>query len=172
MGERDSIQIRRHRRQLEKILKADRSRCRRVLAALAFIDGKKVADIVDFLKVSRQVVYKWLKMPIGDLIGNETDNCRGRPSKWTVQIDELLEQALKHFPHQLGMPATNWTIPLLCSYVFKNTGEIFSEATLRRRLHADDFQWKRPRIRLKPDPKKEKKRGEFDFSSENCPQEA
>ncbi len=45
----------------------------------------------------------------------------------------------------MGYSATTWTAPLLASYCAERFDCTLSPRTLRRRLHAWGYRWKRPR---------------------------
>ncbi|HEX8569023.1 MAG TPA: winged helix-turn-helix domain-containing protein, partial [Caulobacteraceae bacterium] len=53
--------------------------------------------------------------------------------------------ALARDPRGCGYQATSWTVPLLRQYLQHRHGIAISARTLRRRLHAADYRWKRPR---------------------------
>ena len=48
-------------------------------------------------------------------------------------------------PRGCGYQATSWTVPLLRQYLQQRHGIAISTRTLRRRLHAANYRWKRPR---------------------------
>src|SRR5947209_12090212 len=56
-----------------------------------------------------------------------------------------------------GFPSVGWTVPLLQQALEIATEQRLSQDTLRRALHQRDYQWKRPRYDLEPDPEREKK---------------
>ena len=66
---------------------------------------------------------------------------------------------LSHDPLALGYAATNWTVPLLAAHL-RGQGCPISPRTLRRRLHAAGFRWKRPRcVFTEPAPHVAQKKG-------------
>ncbi|HEY0437117.1 MAG TPA: helix-turn-helix domain-containing protein, partial [Phenylobacterium sp.] len=81
----------------------------------------------------------------------------GRPSLWTETLEQLLQEGLRHRPDDLGYPGWNWTVPLLGTYLYDETGCRLSADTLRRRLRRLGYVWKRSRYVLPPDPQREKK---------------
>jgi len=70
--------------------------------------------------------------------------------------------ALAQAPRELGYPANAWNVPLLQAFlsVYHPEQEV-STATLRRRLKAAGYVWKRFRYVLAPDPEEEKKTPDF-----------
>jgi hypothetical protein len=57
-------------------------------------------------------------------------------------------------PDHFGYQATGWTVPLLQSHLAHWDLTDFSDASLRRQLHALGYVWKRPRYVLAPDPRR------------------
>ena len=60
-------------------------------------------------------------------------------------LHACLAVALARDPRGCGYQATSWTVPLLRQYLQQRHGIAISARTLRRRLHAADYRWKRPR---------------------------
>jgi transposase len=58
--------------------------------------------------------------------------------------DNKLRHLLTSDPCQFGYDANTWTVPLLATYL-RTQGLVVSARTLRRRIHAARFRWKRPR---------------------------
>lgn len=153
-------------RKLRQILSVsnDIDEYRRILALLAVHERRPVSDIAAFLHVTRQTVYNWMDLSAEDLLApSDKPETRGRPPKWTKEIDQLLEAAFNHRPREFGYSAANWTVPLVITHVFNQTGRRFSRTTTRRRLRMHRFGWKRPRYSLAEDPHLEKKE---DFTQE------
>ena len=68
----------------------------------------------------------------------------GRPRTATALTDDPLRYLLASDPRQFGYESTTWTVPLLTTHLHAQ-GLAVSARTLRRRLHAARFRWKRPR---------------------------
>jgi transposase len=123
----------------------------RTLTLLEIANGRPVADVARSLRVSREAVYRWVKL--------YTENRHpaslfdrpvpGRPSFWSDEMQVLLRDALVQSPDALGYLAVNWTVPLLREHLEKEGGCKLSSATVRRQLHRLDYAWKRPRHALR-----------------------
>jgi hypothetical protein len=83
---------------------------------------------------------------------------QGRPPNWSEDLESLVAGALAQPPCELGYPSNTWTVPLLQAFlaVYHPEQEV-STATLRRRMKAAGYVWKRFRYVLAPDPEEEKK---------------
>ena len=68
----------------------------------------------------------------------------GRPRAAAALTDDKLRQLLTSDPGRFGYAATTWTVPLLAAHL-RAQGLALSARTLRRRIHAARFRWKRPR---------------------------
>lgn len=141
---------------------------RRTLAVLEVSRGTPVAQVADQLLVSRQSVYHWL-----DAYGQtrqpsalEDDVRTGRPSVWCEGTQRRLRMLLQYSPDMFGYFDVSWTVPRLQEQLRHETGEVFSEDTIRRQLKQLGYAWKRSRYVLEPDPEKEKKTAD---SAENQP---
>jgi len=69
----------------------------------------------------------------------------GRPPAASSLTAELLLEALRKAPHEVGYAAHGWTVALLAAHLRRTFGIKVSERTLRRRMHALRLRWKRPR---------------------------
>lgn len=156
-------------RQRERLLQAWRTaaeaRLYRRLHALVQIDrGKPVSHVAKELEVSRVTVHRWLRrfLDSRDPWDVSDRSGRGRPCRWTAELQALVEQALQAPPSQAGHLSTHWTLPLVQEHLLQRSGQRLSLSTLRRHLHGLDFAYKRPRHRLQPDPEYRKKTGPTD----------
>ena len=61
-----------------------------------------------------------------------------------VLTDKKFRQLLTSDPCRFGYDANTWTVPLLATYLHTQ-GIVISARTLRRRIRAARFRWKRPR---------------------------
>lgn len=156
-----NLHLRRLRSVLKKVFSdSDRNK---ILAAIGIQEGRTVTEIAHFFQVSRQSIYTWLGTPEQYFLDPNTRplDLRGRPSRWTKEMDRLLEKCLRKRPFDFGMSALNWTIPVLITYFFNETGYKFSISTFHRKLHAHRLAWKRPRYSLLQDPELLKKSDAF-----------
>jgi transposase len=149
------------RRQLRKQLQhPDRARpYRRALAILEVGGGRPIAAVADLLGVTRQSVYNWVAA-YGRSPGPQALADRygvGRPSRWTEQLQALLQAAVRLPPGDLGYVAMNWTVPLLRDYLGRVGGQQLSDDTIRRQLDRLGYVWKRFRYLLPADPERDKK---------------
>jgi len=151
----------RERRRLRiKLRQASDARTyRRVLAMLEYDRGEPVSAIAELLNVSRQSVYAWIArfQERGGAAGMSTAPRSGRPARAGKTFDVLLRTLLMLSPERFGYHATHWTVRLMRDQLWRDTGEKFSDDTIRRGLHRLGFVWKRPRYVLEPDPEREKK---------------
>ena len=69
----------------------------------------------------------------------------GRPRQGSRLTPRRLAAVLARDPRRCGYRATSWTVPLLAHYLAAHESIAISARTLRRRLHAADYRWKRPR---------------------------
>ena len=85
----------------------------------------------------------------------------GRPRVASEQLAaEQLLALLRTDPRTLGYAATGWTAPLLAAHLRRSGMGPLSVWTLRRRLHAADFAWKRPRYAFaQKEPHRAQKKG-------------
>lgn len=149
------------RRRLERQLHetTDARIYRRTLAVLEYNRGRSVRDIGSSLAMSARSVYNWIDAyaKCHDPGALHDDARPGRPSLWTEERQALLTTLLNTVPDQLGLPAVNWTVPLLQEQIEQATGQKLSAETIRRQLRRERMVWKRPRYILDPDPERYKK---------------
>jgi transposase len=149
------------RRQLRKLLQQTRDvrLYRRLLAVLECDRGTPIGKVAELLGVSRQSVHNWIVRfrERGDAAELRDAPHSGRPARADDAFDLLLRTLLLLSPESFGYHATHWTVRLLRDQVRQNTGEDYSDDTIRRGLHRLGYVWKRPRYVLMPDPEREKK---------------
>lgn len=143
---------RQERRRLEKQLKTapDVRVYRRTLAVLEFDYGKPVADIARMLHMTREAVYRWLRVYAAARHPSAlSDGPRaGRPTFWSEEEQAILQEALNHSPDEWDYKAVNWTVSLLREHIERESGRKPSDATVRRQLHRLKYVWKRSRHEL------------------------
>lgn len=132
---------------LRALAQAGEARLYRRLRAVAEIaEGESVAPGASHARVERSTVHRWVKRyfaernPLALVDGGRS----GRPRTATALTDDKLRHLLASDPRQFGYESTTWTVPLLTTHLHAQ-GLAVSARTLRRRLHAARFRWKRPR---------------------------
>jgi transposase len=120
---------------------------RRVPAVLRAAEGYSVAPAACWAGVERVSVYRWVAIyHLHHTVEDLDDQPRtGRPRENPDLDADLLAEVLQQDPRTLGYPATTWTVPRLQAYFQEEPGCRLSSDTLRRRLQAYGWRWKRPR---------------------------
>jgi len=136
------------RRRLERALGAARDvrLYRRLQGVLAVAEGEAVHEAARRARVGRVSIWRWVERYLRrhraeDLAEGERS---GRPPLAVQLSNEALTQLLTSDPQQYGYNTNGWTVPLLTAHLAAQ-GMVLSEHTVRRRLHAARFRWKRPR---------------------------
>src|SRR5689334_2313155 len=100
---------------------------RRILALLEIAQGRRVVDLSKLLRVTPRAIYDWVHSyqtgGISRLASDSAPEERGRPTRWTQDLEEMLEVTLSYPPEQLGYTALNWTVPLLQQHFLQWKGE-------------------------------------------------
>ena len=135
---------------------------RRLQAVLFVAEGVPVSEAARRARVDRSTLHRWLGLYLqrrdpADL----ADAPRaGRPSVAEAITGSTVAALLARDPRQEGFAATTWTVPLLTTYLTRRLGRQVSARTLRRRLHALGYRWKRPRyVYAGPEPHLAQKKG-------------
>jgi transposase len=120
---------------------------RRLQAVLRVAEGESIAQAARGAGVDRSTVPRWVQRyqqsrRVEDLADVPSS---GRPPQADELDEALLAQVLAEDPHEHGLLATTWTVPLLTAHLGQAHGCVVSERTLRRRLHEYGWRWKRPR---------------------------
>ena len=120
---------------------------RRVEALLLVAEGQTVAEAARRCHVDRSSVHRWLaRYGAGRDATALVDRPRSsRPRQSSRLTPRRLAAALARDPRRCGYQATSWTVPLLAHYLAMHEGIAIGARTLRRRLHAAGYRWKRPR---------------------------
>ena len=120
---------------------------RRLEAVLLVAEGETVSDAARRVRVARASVHRW----VGDYLRTRdpaalADRPRsGRRRVAPTLTRERVAAILALDPRTLGFRATTWTVLLLARYLAEQHRCAVGERTLRRRLHAWGYRWKRPR---------------------------
>lgn len=123
---------------------ADRTRRLRAIAEIA--EGEPVVEVARRARVGRSTVYRWIERYLAERAPSAlVDGIRsGRPRTTPVLTDKTLREVLTSDPGRFGYDANTWTAPLLATHLHTQ-GVVISARTLRRRIRAARFRWKRPR---------------------------
>jgi transposase len=135
------------RRLLQALTQArDARRYRRLRAVAEIADGEPVAVVAKRARVGRSTVYRWVERYLAERAPSAlADGGRsGRPRTTLVLTDKKLRPLLTSDPCRFGYDANTWTVPLLTTHLHTQ-GVVISARTLRRRIRAAGFRWKRPR---------------------------
>ena len=128
---------------------ADRARVyRRIAAVLAVADGQSVGAVARQARVDRTTVHRWVERYLATRDPNALAD-GGRPGRPRLRVptDRRLLRVLALDPRARGYHAATWTAALLAAYCAEHCRCAVSPRTLRRRLHALGYRWKRPRYR-------------------------
>jgi len=151
----------RQRERLQRQLKEakDSRVVRRTMAILEYDQGMPITHIATALGVDRRSIHRWLAAYLEnhDPMVLWDEQRSGRPRRWTEEYAKRLDELMQSSPESLGYYAVNWTVPLLQEQLERETGQWFSDETIRRGLRQLHYAWKRPRYVLRPDPDREKK---------------
>lgn len=135
---------------------------RRAMAILRIDDGEHPEAVADGLGVCQMSVYRWIARYNEERTTDAlVDRPRsGRPAILGGISDEEFIKLVEQSPLSLGYSAFAWTVPLLRGHIEREYGLSVSEETIRRRLHRQDYRWKRPRYAyIETDPNKGQKKG-------------
>lgn len=154
----------RERRELEHTARHDRDArvYRRAMAILHIDDGDHPETVAEALGVSQMSVYRWIdrynkEQPAAALRDRPRS---GRPRKLASISDEEFDKLVATSPLSLDYMAYTWTVPLLRGHIERTYGITLSDETVRRRLHRQEYRWKRPRyVYIETDPHKGQKKG-------------
>jgi len=87
----------------------------------------------------------------------------GRPPKITPEYLKRLLELVEQDPREVGCPFSNWTAPLLASYLQAETGIALDESRIRSYLHKHEYKLLRPVLTVSsPDPEYESKKSRIE----------
>ena len=135
---------------------------RRLQAVWLVAKGHSVGATADLLSASRRWVTKALaRYRLRRCPADLADAKRsGRHRVASGLSAEQLLALLRTDPRTLGYAASGWTAPLLAAHLRRSGMGPLSVWTLRRRLHAADLAWKRPRyVFAQKEPHRAQKKG-------------
>ena len=146
---------RRERRLLEALVvqTTDATVLRRAQALLWVASGDSVTAVAQRLCVTRQAIYKWLRLFEQSSISNLATRLQaaprsGRPGTVKGVIEPLLDEVIDHDPRLFGLNSTVWTASLLAQYLQAEHTLCVSVSSIRQALIRLDIKWKRPRHTL------------------------
>jgi transposase len=121
---------------------------RRIEALLLIAEGHSVSEAARRVRSNRSSVHRWMARYLErhDPAALLDAPRAGRPEVAPELSAEQIGEVLGSDPRTLGYASTTWTVPLLARHL-QQLGQPVSERTLRRRLHALGYRWKRPRHR-------------------------
>lgn len=137
------------RRRLEQALKQTRNvrLYRRLQGVLGVAEGEPVHAVAHRLRVGRVSLWRWVERYRAR--HDPQDLCdppRPGPAPLAPALTRAkLSELLTSDPQGHGYDTNGWTVPLLRAHLATREGIELSVRTLRRRLHAAGFRWKRPR---------------------------
>jgi transposase len=119
---------------------------RRLAAVLAVAEGQPLVVAARQVRADRATVARWVDQYLrAHEPGALADAPRvGRP-RLRGLTDRQLERVLATDPRTLGYQTATWTAPLLAAHCAERFRCALSPRTVRRRLHALGYRWKRPR---------------------------
>lgn len=135
----------------------DAQQLRRVQALLWLAEGEPAAEVADRLRVSRQVIYKWVtqfqQRHGQDMTVRVAPGPRsGRPPTAQGIIEPWIDAVIDRDPRDLGYRSTVWTALLLTQYLREVHALIVSRQSVSRAIARLRLRWKRPRHRLNRRP--------------------
>jgi transposase len=105
-----------------------------------------VTVVAKHARVGRSTVYRWIERYLAERAPSALADGRrsGRPRSALILADSKLRRLLTSDPCRFGYDANTWTVPLLATHL-RTQGVVISARTLRPRIRAARFRWKRPR---------------------------
>jgi transposase len=106
-------------------------------------EGWWVSDIAKIVRVTPQVVRKWIKRFNADGLDGLQDQPRsGRPATYTSeQIGEVIAVSLLK-PDRLGLPFGCWTLDRLQTYLNEERGLAIKRSRINELLVAEGLRWR------------------------------
>ncbi len=144
--------------ELESAVKKDRTPKVRIkaLVLLNLADGRKVSEVADIFRISRQSVYAWVaEYAGGGVDGFRVSGGRGRKAR---ADEEEIRHYIQQSPGNFGLGHTRWTLAALAATVPSLKG--FSAAGVLQAVRRAGFRHKRGQPSLhSPDPEYDRKKG-------------
>lgn len=147
---------------------------RRVQAVLWVAEGRSVAEAAKLGRASLRSVYYWCETYLRThsahaLLVEKPRSGRPKSPAACISAPEL-EAIMKKSPLAFGYQSTGWTLALLATHLQRQFGgKRPGRSTLRERLHALGWRWKRPRFVFShPDPEKAQKKESHSQGAPPC----
>jgi transposase len=134
----------------------------RAHALLRLDEGDTPEMAADAVAKSISTIYRWInRFESERKVEALADRPRsGRPRILDALTDREFERILDQTPMSYGFRAYQWTVPLLREHLRRRYRIDVSDEPVRRRLHALNYRWKRPRyVYIETDPHKGQKKG-------------
>jgi transposase len=121
---------------------------RRLEAVLFVAEGHSVRESALMVRTHRRNVERWVGRYLAarDPAALADERRTGRP-RVRALTDRQLARLVATDPRVFGYQTATWTAPLLAAYCAERLHRAVSPRTIRRRLHALRYRWKRPRYR-------------------------
>lgn len=142
------------RRLTDAMDEAKRARLyRRIQAVLLVAEGHPIQEAAERVRAHPRSIRRWIGSYLENRDPSALDDAprSGRPAAAASLTGDDISQVLATDPRSLGYASTTWTVPLLGQHL-EELGHRLSDRTLRRRLHAFGYRWKRPRYRYSGRP--------------------
>ena len=119
---------------------------RRLQALLEIAEGEPITAVARRLHVERSTVHRWLTRYRAERQPERLRDAErpGRPRAGVQLTEARLKRLLTSDPRTCGYDTNAWTVALLAAHL-RGEGIAISARTLRRRIRAARFRWKRPR---------------------------
>jgi len=107
--------------------------------------GLTIGRLARIFGVTKRTIRNWLNAYEAEGVEGLREAPRsGRPRSTMPEQDKRIAQVVEKGPAVLGCLMAVWTVVSLCAHL-AGLGIQIGPATLRRRLHALGFRWRRPR---------------------------
>jgi transposase len=108
--------------------------------------GRSVPEIAAIHRCGHDVVRLWLHRYEADGVAGLADLPRsGRPPKDRL-ADQIVDAQASQSPRCAGLVQSCWTVALLTAFLAARFGLALSATSVRRRLKAAGWRWRRPRL--------------------------
>lgn len=122
---------------------------RRACAVLAYLNGKRVLDLVDTLGAARASINQWLLRYDADGVdGLRTKMAPGAAPRLDERQRSMLVALIEGGPQAAGFSSGVWTGPMIGELIRRQFGVGYHNHHVPRLLHQLGFSVQRPRKRL------------------------
>jgi transposase len=129
--------------------RSDPDAWRRAVVVLAYINGKRVAELAETFQVGRSTINEWLRgyeaVGVDGLVTRKPPGAAPRLTE--VQRQELVD-LIESGPMAAGFTSGVWTGPIIGQLIRKRFGVNYHNHHVPRLLHSLGFSVQRPRKRL------------------------